>query len=411
MQGEPTMRLTALDGLRGMFMVFMVTTHFAVLYPAELQYLKFHYFGYVEDAQGFVFLSGVTVGIAYGRRLIRDGVASMFRSVLRRCRKIYLYQAVLVISVTLLALAFWDGTTRDGMFAAFVEHPIAYPMTSLGLLTAAPFINILPLYIILMAVTPVILWSLSRGHGLQVVTVSVLFWFLAQTGLPGLFLDSVGIVLAAYDIDVLVGTNFSVFAWQVLYVAGLVLGYKSVEGQLDLSHFTSKKCARLLPIVLGAAFLFAVLDIAENLGFADFLAGSLAGSGRRYQLPIIFVASFVIEAYLLAWLLLAGSESRFATIRAASHGLNGFFRLPFLILIGQHSIWVYAYHVLFLYCWVLFADVGEPGFVQRNLIFLLVGASTYPVARLGAWLKARAQTKEVARSVSRGSNTCAESTI
>lgn len=389
MQGSGAMRLTTLDGLRGLFLIFMITTHFAILFPAELQYLKFHYFGYVEDAQGFIFLSGVTVAIAYGRRLSRYGFGPMFRAVLGRIGKIYLYQAVLIVAITLLAVTFWDGETRRGMFAAFAEHPFAYPATSAALLTAAPFINILPLYIVLMAFTPFALRALARGHTAPVIAASALMWVIAQTGLTDVFHAGIGSGLARLGIELPPGTNFNVFAWQVLYVAGLIIGFRLSEGKLDLGHFTGRGCARLLPLMIAAAVLFAALDMAENLGLVESLSGALAGDHRRYHLPAIYVASFVVEAYLLAWLLLAGTDSRYAATRFLSRALNRVLRTPFLTLVGRHSIWVYAYHVLFLYCWVLFADMSEPNLLERNAIFLLVGASAYPVARLDAWLKAR----------------------
>ena len=65
-------RVALLDGLRGYFLVFMLVTH---LFGGEYALVKVNHaeLGFVQDAQGFVFLSGLLVGALYGRRMDRNG--------------------------------------------------------------------------------------------------------------------------------------------------------------------------------------------------------------------------------------------------------------------------------------------------------------------------------------------------
>jgi hypothetical protein len=60
------LRLTVIDGFRGMFLVFMVIIHANGILKTTFGKLNHHYFGWVEDAQGFVFMSGLVVGLGSG---------------------------------------------------------------------------------------------------------------------------------------------------------------------------------------------------------------------------------------------------------------------------------------------------------------------------------------------------------
>ena len=62
------MRLAILDGFRGFFLLFMMIAHANAYLGAPLGKFNHHYFGWVEDAQGFVFISGLVVALVYARR-------------------------------------------------------------------------------------------------------------------------------------------------------------------------------------------------------------------------------------------------------------------------------------------------------------------------------------------------------
>ena len=71
-------RVPLLDGLRGYFLVFMLLTH---LFGGAYALVRVNHaeLGFVQDAQGFVFLSGLLVGALYGRRMERHGFAGPAR--------------------------------------------------------------------------------------------------------------------------------------------------------------------------------------------------------------------------------------------------------------------------------------------------------------------------------------------
>ncbi|MGL6043624.1 MAG: OpgC domain-containing protein, partial [Sandaracinobacteroides sp.] len=67
------MRYPLLDGFRGFFLLFMTIIHANEILDTVAGKLNHHYFGWVEDAQGFVFISGFVVALVYGRALDRKG--------------------------------------------------------------------------------------------------------------------------------------------------------------------------------------------------------------------------------------------------------------------------------------------------------------------------------------------------
>src|SRR3546814_10449839 len=66
-------RYDILDGFRGYFLVFMLVNHLAFQGGSRLAKLNHSELGYVQDAQGFIFISGLIVGLCYARGYIRGG--------------------------------------------------------------------------------------------------------------------------------------------------------------------------------------------------------------------------------------------------------------------------------------------------------------------------------------------------
>ena len=96
-----------------------------------------------------------------------------------------------------------------------------------------------------------------------------------------------------------------------------------------------------------AAVAIALLDVANNTSLESYISQTNLGTDERNLLGPIYVISFAVEAFLLVWLVVAGINSKFGIVRMAGQCLGWLLRLPFLVTIGQHSLWVYTYHVFF----------------------------------------------------------------
>src|SRR6478672_2227564 len=98
MKGARDLRI---DWLRGLAMTCVIVNHSKL--PSLLSWFSYERFWVVTAAEVFVVLSGVVLGMVYGRRLARDGWRAVVRGLGRRA--LLLYGAFVGVTVSLLALA------------------------------------------------------------------------------------------------------------------------------------------------------------------------------------------------------------------------------------------------------------------------------------------------------------------
>lgn len=208
--------------MRGLMLVLMTLTHMPTMYSLP----SGQPFGFVSAAEGFVFLSAFMAGRVYGGRARRHGLPAMQAAFHSRALKLYLCQlGLLLLAFTLIA---WLGVYNQqggvtGLLEFFFIDPGTAVVAAVLLLHNPPLLDILPLYIALMLLSP---WLLRRGlqrgwHG--VLAVSALLWLAQQWGLGQAlyegFVQGTGFSVPYKDMGAFHG-----FAWQALWVAGLWLG-------------------------------------------------------------------------------------------------------------------------------------------------------------------------------------------
>jgi hypothetical protein len=202
-----------------------------------------HNFGFCDAAEVFVLLAGVASMLAYGRVFARDGMAAGLRKVGARCLRIYLCQVFLLLT-TLAVVRFW--TERFGMKPTLIA-----PLLDAGpegllhglLLHALPgYLDILPLYIVLLAVFPVVYLAMRVGKWLA-LAASLAVWAAAnlddRLNLPN-WLDAKG-------------WYFNPFTWQLLFVVGAALAVALQGGGGSLPR--NRWLSGLAAVYLGFAFL------------------------------------------------------------------------------------------------------------------------------------------------------------
>ena len=187
-----------LDFWRGLCLVDMVLVHlvhegiqFGPLAPLIIDYTRF-------AAGGFVFVAGVSVGIVAGvgsGRPLRP--ATMFWK-----RALYL----LGVHYALTALVIVAETARGW------RAPIAAPVELLRDIVlwrvAPPYIDVLPLYVVMLGVTPLLLGMLQRGLWPLLVAASGVA-FVHGRHAPTAW-------------SPLASAQFPVLLWQAFFVAGLL---------------------------------------------------------------------------------------------------------------------------------------------------------------------------------------------
>lgn len=195
------------DALRGVALAMMFVDHIP---DNLLNRLTLRNLGFCDAAEIFVLLAGFASMLAYGRAFDRDGVRTAIGKVLRRCAKLYVYQVGMLL-VSIAVITQWRR--YHPVPVDFLEPELAHGFQSLWRamsLEALPGnLNILPLYIVLLLLFPLIYLASRIGVGFA-LAASGAVWLLVnldpQLNLPNWL-----------DPD---GWYFNPFAWQFLFTLG-----------------------------------------------------------------------------------------------------------------------------------------------------------------------------------------------
>jgi hypothetical protein len=305
-------RYDGIDFWRGVVLCMILIDHM----PGNaFEKLTVRNFGFSDAAEAFVFLSGLSIALAYGRRFSGERGKTL-RSLGRRVLK--LYGAHIGLSLAALAIFFvgaaWEAKPdllnvhgRD----LFVDNPLPGFLGLASLGHQLGYFNILPLYIILIAWTPVVFWLaetngwLMLGCSASIYALSRLFdWNFPSWPTPGNWF-------------------FDPFAWQMLFSIGIAIGLNMREITLPVS----RRLLALAACVVGAGLIV----VTGGLGFAEGFAATARADLdlSKTQLGLMRLIHFLAVAYLIY-----GS--------ALTARLRG---LPFYrpaALLGRHSLWVFA---------------------------------------------------------------------
>jgi hypothetical protein len=257
-------RLVILDGFRGFFLLFMAVLHYDGLTESWLGKLHHQYFGWVEDAQGFVFISGIVVGLVFGKRFLQaPTLGAIFGPILARVRTIYFHQAGLV--AILLAAALGLGVYAAPDLAPYQEAPVTFTVSSLLLLSSSSNMGILPMYILFLLVTPFALRAMHRDQVAPYFAAMLLAWLAAQTNLAGFGFYQIQLLLRDQGVPASFGLYFNALGWQVLFFGGLFVGFRMAQKRLDLSFLRQAQWRVTFFMALAAVILLGIYDLVVEL--------------------------------------------------------------------------------------------------------------------------------------------------
>ena len=224
-----------LDALRGLMLVLMTVTHL----PTRLADPLGQPLGYVSAAEGFVLLSAYMAGRVYAATADTQGAEAMKAAFFNRALKLYACQLALVVfafsAIAGIGLALREGAVTD-LLSFFFERPVVATLSAGLLLYSPALLDILPIYIVFMLVSPLLLLH-GMAHGWRaVMALSLLLWFGAQFGLgPALYHLATG----WFDMPVRYRDMgaFEIFAWQFLWVMGLWMGAQHSQPDRQPTRF------------------------------------------------------------------------------------------------------------------------------------------------------------------------------
>jgi hypothetical protein len=233
-----------LDFFRGLALMMIFIDHVA---GNQVAALTMRAFGFADAAEVFVFIAGMAGVYAYRSAVLNKGLAAGAALVFARIRTLYLAHLLMTGGVLLFAMAVmisgsgFDVVGKLGL-QALLNDP-ATAITRLPVLAYMPhYLDILPLYIVLLAMLPGIIVGM-RLHPLLPSAVLFVVYTLAH-----------GLGLTLPNFGQAGGWFLNPFAWGLLFALGAATAELSVRGSWALLR------RPLVALVTAAAAAFVVFS-------------------------------------------------------------------------------------------------------------------------------------------------------
>lgn len=289
-----------LDALRGLMLIMMLSTHLPTRFADPFG----QPFGFVSAAEGFVVLSAYMAGMIYTQRAMRDGLSAMRDAFFKRALVIYGCQAACLIFL-FSVIAYLGEVLKQQDVSVLMWYYLFEPVTafwaSLLLIYNPPLLDILPLYIIFMLLSPfVLVFGLKYGWR-AILLISGGLWAGAQFGLSQAVYD-ITVAVTGLPIPFSETGAFDTFAWQFLWIFGLWIGAQHArvpkEDRGDLPAW----------LAIGAVVVFVVFIVwRHSTGHVPFEGDNalnmLFDKWRLGPLRLLdFFAMVVLLIYFEDWL-------------------------------------------------------------------------------------------------------------
>ncbi|HEX2229833.1 MAG TPA: OpgC domain-containing protein [Candidatus Binatia bacterium] len=216
---ERDLRIDFFRGL-ALFCIFIDHLPNNILAEFTLQSVMFS-----DAAEVFILISGYTAGMVYGRILERGGFLVAAIRIYHRVWQLYVAH-VFLFMIYMAVVAYTIGALNNALYAEefgatnFLDEPGRALANALVLRFQPAFMDILPLYIVLLAVLPLVLAAFGSWAWAVLIT-SLLLWVVVQ-------FDS------RFAFPTYPGPDgvwfFNPLAWQALFILGAWLGWRNNHG-------------------------------------------------------------------------------------------------------------------------------------------------------------------------------------
>ena len=302
--GVRTIRIDSIDFWRGTALAAILVNHI----PGNvLGAVTPRNFGFSDAAELFVFLSGVSVSLAYRERFARGARAAATASIFRRAARLYgAHLALTAAAFAVFGLASiltpFDFLSNESARAVATLDPARAALGVAALTHQLAYFNILPMYVAFLVSSPVFL-ALERRNPLLLLAVSIGIYACARAA--GVNLPTWPEPGAWY---------FNPFAWQLMFVVGIISGgsLRRFGVPFSLTAFRFSK----------AFTLVAALVVSNVFGLVP---GLVDETGRyldwdKTNLGVVRILDFLTLAYSIHF-------SRLSVRLEATHAYDFFCRL------------------------------------------------------------------------------------
>nr|WP_281408618.1 OpgC domain-containing protein [Rhizobium tropici] len=273
-----------LDFFRGVGMLIILLAHipsdgWALWIPAR--------FGFSDATEMFVFQSGMASAIAFGSTYDRNGAIALIARVAQRVWQIFwAHISVFIVVAAIMVVA---GTRYDGVtyvdslnLVPFIKDP-GHLLVGLLTLTYVPnYFDILPMYIVILALMPVMIFASKANRYLPFLLMSGI-WLAAQFGLTRLPAEPWSDRPWFFD----------PFGWQFLFFTGFFL----MRGALPAPGYDRRLMALAVAIVI-ATVPFAWVRFQEVHPFFQMAAARIAPLTDKTDFGLLRFVHFMALCYI-----------------------------------------------------------------------------------------------------------------
>ena len=203
-----------LDFFRGVALICIFIDHIPENF---LNYFTLSAIGFFDAAEVFIFISGFTAALVYGRALASRGSLVATLQVWRRAWQLYVAHIFLFV-IFIAEVSYTVRTFNNPMYneemgvGDFLEHPHVAVVQAMLLQFQPTYLDILPLYIVLLLIFPAVLLCLRQHPSIALIPSALVY----------LEVQIFTVDLPAYPPGSV--WTFNPLAWQFLFVLGAVLG-------------------------------------------------------------------------------------------------------------------------------------------------------------------------------------------
>jgi hypothetical protein len=251
-------RLAVIDFLRGVAIVEMLATHYAIYFPPVAAKL----IDYTETAMPlFVLLAGLIVG--WGYRKFEPDPRGQTWIVWRRALRVLVIQYLMILTLGLPL--YWLGIPGVGSGQSLGE----FLFRSMFFLNQIGLLHILPTFVPLFAIGPAVLFALSRGWDRVLLLTSVVLFCVGH--------------FHPHVLDLGQPTIFPFILFQLYFVVGSVMGKASKQHGAP----PPERPQRWASISIGLLLASMLLAHGKILPAHLISTHPLNLFGLFYQLPLI----------------------------------------------------------------------------------------------------------------------------
>ena len=357
-----------IDFFRGVALWWIFMDHIPDNWVAQFSLRNF---ALCDATEVFVLLAGYAAGLAYGRSMDRHGWLFAGADVLRRAW--VLYVAHIFLFVVFSAQVSYSATALDRSeyldeihLDVLAEAPYRAMLEALFLTFQPAYLNILPMYVALLAMFALVMPLLRMPLLLSALSLSVY----------------TAVRITGYNFPSWTGGGwyFNPLAWQLLFIIGSVLAYSPPK--LPVRPVLID-IASVLVVVMGIGLLWLIWPYPE-------ITSKISAGAARILLSVDKEGLHPMR--LLSILALAWLVSR--TISAHAAWLRKWFAQP-IVLCGQHSLPVFCASIFLSFLGRL-AMEERAGWAVQAAVNTLGIAAMVAVGALAAWYRQKGRVSRAA---------------